>query len=468
MALTGARGTLAAQTVFSPDAVATIRFGEMLEKAPTTDVPINLWLVFIALVFLVGGLLALFLPPTLDEKIKMALTGLSVLVTLPLVNAVLLAAIAVLERTVGVVPSIVWWVLGFAAYLGGMGAITYFNRQREDIVQTSWTTVGFILLVPTVLIVVTLGKQTNVMTIFGESLRLATPVVIGAMAGLWSERAGVVNIAIEGMMLTGACLGITALIFLQPVLVDIGLTLLVSTFVAIASGGLMALLHAWLSITFKTNQIISGTVINILAIGLTGYIRRQYLLSTTAGRETLPQIPIPGLVSIPLIGPVLFNSKPIFYMMFILLVVTYYVIFHTSWGLRIRAVGEHPHAADTVGINVYLTRYIAVIIGGLIAGLGGAWFTLETAGSFDDNMTSGRGFIALAAMIFGKWTPAGAFFGGLLFGFADALGTRFQILDVPIPPQFLQITPYVVTMLVLAGFVGRAIPPAADGVPYEK
>jgi simple sugar transport system permease protein len=155
-------------------------------------------------------------------------------------------------------------------------------------------------------------------------------------------------------------------------------------------------------------------------------------------------------------------------MMFILLFLTYFIIFHTRWGLRIRAVGEHPHAADTVGINVYRTRYIAVLISGVIAGLGGAWFSLETAGGFDDVMTSGRGFIALAAMIFGKWTPFGSFFGGLLFGFADALGTRFQILDVPVPAQFLQVLPYLVTTLVLAGLVGRAVAPAADGKPYEK
>jgi len=263
-------------------------------------------------------------------------------------------------------------------------------------------------------------------------------------------------------------MGFTALVVIHPLLQDSGLSLFLSVLVAIAFGGLMALLHAWLSIRFKTNQIISGTVINILAVGITGFIRRKYLLGATAGRLTLPQVAIPGLVDIPVIGPVLFNSKPIFYLMFVLLVVTYYVIFHTAWGLRIRAVGEHPHAADTVGINVLRVRYIAVLIGGLVAGLGGAWFTLETSGSFDDNMTSGRGFIALAAMIFGKWTPFGAFFGGLLFGFADALGTRFQILQIPVPPQFMQILPYVVTMLVLAGFVGRAKAPAADGIPYEK
>jgi simple sugar transport system permease protein len=155
-------------------------------------------------------------------------------------------------------------------------------------------------------------------------------------------------------------------------------------------------------------------------------------------------------------------------MMFILLIATHVILFYTRWGLRTRAVGENPRAADTLGINVIRNRWINVLIGGLIAGLAGAWFSLETTGSFDDNMTSGRGFIALAAMIFGKWMPFGAFGGGLLFGFADVLGQRFQALGVPIPPQFLQMVPYVITIVVLAGLVGRAVAPKADGVPYDK
>jgi simple sugar transport system permease protein len=238
--------------------------------------------------------------------------------------------------------------------------------------------------------------------------------------------------------------------------------------IAVFSGALMSLLHAWLSITFKTDQIVSGTVINILAIGLTSFARREFLLSTRAGRVTLPNVEIPLLVKIPIIGEVLFNNKPVFYMMFVMLILTHIILFYTSMGLRMRAVGEHPHAADTVGINVKWVRYRNVAISGMIAGLGGAWFSLETVGGFDDLMTGGRGFIALAAMIFGKWTPAGAFAGGLLFGFADALGTRFQILNVAVPPQWLQMLPFITTMIVLAGLIGRAIPPAAIGQPFEK
>jgi len=326
-----------------------------------------------------------------------------------------------------------------------------------------------ILIFPAILIGAAAGKQTNMLTMLAESLRLATPIVIGATAGIWAERSGVVNIAIEGMMLSGACFGFTAFFFLEPVMKDaVNLALFISVMAAVTSGALMALLHAWLSITFKTDQIVSGTVINILAIGLTSFVRREWLLSTRAGRVTLPDIAIPGLVNIPIVGQVLFNNKPIFYMMFVMLIVTHIVLFYTAFGLRMRAVGEHPEAADTVGINVFFTRYRNVIISGMIAGLGGAWFSLETVGGFDDVMTGGRGFIALAAMIFGKWTPIGAFGGGLLFGFADALGTRFQILNVPVPPQWLQMLPFITTMIVLAGLIGRAVPPAADGKPYEK
>jgi simple sugar transport system permease protein len=197
-------------------------------------------------------------------------------------------------------------------------------------------------------------------------------------------------------------------------------------------------------------------------------VRREVLLSSEAGRETLGAFNVPFLADIPVVGDVFFKGRPVFYAMFILLIVTHIVLFYTRWGLRTRAVGENPHAADTLGINVNRMRWINVVIGGLIAGLAGAWFSLETTGAFDDSMTSGRGFIALAAMIFGKWTPLGAFGGGLLFGFSDALGQRFQFLGVSIPPQFLQMVPYVITIVVLAGLVGKATAPKADGIPYEK
>jgi simple sugar transport system permease protein len=351
-------------------------------------------------------------------------------------------------------------------YLVG-GALAVFPATTRER-YTGWLLLfNGILIIPIVLILAAAGASTNVTTMLQVSLRLATPIVIGALAGIWCERAGVVNIAIEGMMLTGACFGFVTLTLLAP-LMGTPQAQLFGVLVAVLSGGAMSALHAWLSITFRINQIVSGTVINILAVGVTSFIRREVLLSSEGGRETLQPFAIPGLSQIPIVGDVFFNGRPVFYGMFILLIVTHVVLFYTRWGLRTRAVGENPRAADTLGIRVNTNRWINVIIGGLIAGLAGAWFSLETTGSFDDNMTSGRGFIALAAMIFGKWTPIGAFGGGLLFGFSDALGQRFQFLGVPIPSQFLQMVPYVITIIVLAGLVGRAVAPKADGVPYEK
>ncbi len=330
--------------------------------------------------------------------------------------------------------------------------------------------VAGLLIFPTVFIAAVGDGRTNGVTMITESLRLATPIAIGAMAGLWCERSGVVNIAIEGMMLFAACTGFTTLFLLRDAFPpeQINLLLALSVGVAVLSGGLAALLHAWLSITFATDQIVSGTVINILALGITGFIRREVLLSSEAGLTTLPVIEIPVLADIPIIGQALFANKPIFYMMFVVVIVSHIVLFHTRWGLRTRAVGENPHAADTLGIKVNRNRWINVFIGGLIAGLAGAWFSLEATGRFTDGMTNGSGFISLAALIFGKYTPLGAFGGALLFGFSDALGTRFQIIDVQVPPQFLQMVPYIVTIIVLAGLVGRAVAPKADGIPYKK
>ena len=375
--------------------------------------------------------------------------------------------------TYGVGPEAPRSVLPVRAFLIVMGAL-YLLAAASAFVRplrraaTPLLILAGLLLIPASLIVSAAGKQTNALTMLSETLRLSTPIALGALAGLWSERAGVVNIAIEGMMLAGACFGFTAFFFLAPALGNVPLAMVLSVLVAVLSGGLMSLLHGWLSITFKTDQIVSGTVINILAIGVTSFIRRQYLLNSRAGRVTLPTIELPGLSDIPIIGPVLFANKPIFFAMFVILILSHVIIFHTRWGLRMRAVGEHPKAADTVGINVTRTRYANVLISGMIAGLAGAWFSLETVGAFDDLMTNGKGFIGLAAMIFGKWTAFGGFAGALLFGFSEALGTRFQLLQVAIPHQFLQILPYVVTIIVTSGLVGRAFPPAAVGQPYDK
>ena len=359
-------------------------------------------------------------------------------------------------------------VIGILFVLSGTLNLADRPKSRGRRIGLAAMTVCGLLFIPTVIIAAAAGSQTNLTTIIAESLRLATPLAIGAMAGIWCERAGIVNIAIEGMMLFAACFGFTTLFFLRGTALPLETAQLLAVIIAVLSGGLIALLHGWLSITFRTDQIVSGTVINILAVGVTSFVRREYLLSTEAGAAKLGNFAIPILSELPLIGDAIFTNQPIFFMMFATLALTHIMLFHTRWGLRTRAVGEHPHAADTLGINVNRTRWTNVCISGMIAGLAGAWFSLEATGSFNDGMTRGAGFIALAAMIFGKWTPIGAFGAALLFGFSDSLGIRLQIMDVGFPVQFLQMVPYAVTLVVLAGFIGRASPPKAIGQPYVK
>ncbi len=404
-------------------------------------------------------------------SITFLLVGVYMLFTTP--NQISGDAISTLTFDKGVpdlaVPTVAYAILIALLYMGGgvMGLMPLQGEQWGRI-RFGWLAFNGMMIIPTVLVLAAAGKSTNLVTMLASSFRLATPIIIGAMAGVWCERSGVVNIAIEGMMLTGAAFGFVA----YTLLAEGGMTGQDGTYigvaVSIAAGGLMALLHAWLSITYKTDQIISGTVINIMAVGLSSFMRREVLLSSDATRETLRSFGIPILSDIPIIGEILFTGKPIFFSMFVVISLTHVMLYYTRWGLRTRAVGENPHAADTLGINVIRMRYINVIIGGCIAGLAGAWFSLETTGTFDDNMTNGLGFIALAALIFGKWRPLGAAAGGLLFGFSRALDTRFQILDVDVPPQFIQMTPYIVTIIVLAGLVGRATAPKAIGQPYEK
>ena len=359
-------------------------------------------------------------------------------------------------------------VIGLLFMVSGALNLIEFPVARWRRLSLALLVICAVLFIPTVIIAAAAGNATNLTTIVAESLRLATPLAIGAFAGLWCERAGVVNIAIEGMMLFAACFGFTALFFLRGTTLPLETAQLLALIIGLLAGGLIALLHGWLSITFRTDQIVSGTVINILAVGVTSFVRREYLLSTEAGAAKLGNVAIPILSDLPVIGEAIFTNQPIFFMMFVMLAVTHIVMFYTRWGLRTRAVGEHPHAADTLGINVNRTRWVNVFISGMIAGLAGAWFSLEATGSFNDGMTRGAGFIALAAMIFGKWTPIGAFGAALLFGFSDSLGIRLQMVGVGFPVQFLQMVPYAVTLVVLAGFIGRAAPPKAIGQPYVK
>lgn len=318
--------------------------------------------------------------------------------------------------------------------------------------------------------------QRCVVDTLAQTLRLATPIAFAALCGVMCERAGVVDIGIEGKMLMAAMVAYGINLFSYQWLKDIfdpafagSISRFLAVLVAAFSSLLLAALHAVTSIRFKADQIISGTVINILAIGVTGYFYRQFLAENLpAGPGTFPKIAIPVLSKIPIIGPILFNQQPLTYMMLILMFVVHYVLFFTPWGLRTRAVGEHPRAADTLGINVYITRYVNVWLGGLIAGLGGAWFTLEAADVFNPLMTNGAGFIGLAAMIFGKWNPFGALIGATIFSIGASITTTVSIYRPDLPSQIPQMLPYLLTIIILTGVVGRAVPPAADGQAYEK
>ena len=301
----------------------------------------------------------------------------------------------------------------------------------------------------------------NLAGLLRVALIKAIPLTFGALSGVLCERSGVVNIAIEGMMLTGAF--VAALV---GSLTNIWIGLLA----AILSGGILAAILAVLSIKYKTDQIIAGTVINIFASGITSFLSARFLQKyqelNNPGRFQV--IKIPFLSDIPFFGPILFQHNMFVYAVFIFLIVLTIGLYYTRWGLRTRSVGEHPKAADTLGINVFRTRYVSVILGGFMAGFGGAYFTLGSVGRFDELMTAGRGFIGLAAMIFGNWNPFGSFSAGLLFGFFDALSSKMSILKVPIPGEFLGMFPYLATMIILAGVIGRGQMPAADGTPYEK
>ena len=307
----------------------------------------------------------------------------------------------------------------------------------------------------------TADNSLNIAGLIRSALVKAIPLTLGALSGILCERSGVVNIAIEGMMLTGAFVA---------ALVGSLTNIWIGLFAAILSGGALAAVLAVLSIKYKTDQIISGTVINIFATGITSFLSARFLQKyqelNNPGR--FPIINIPVLSDIPFIGPIMFRHNMFIYATYGFLIVITIGLYYTRWGLRTRSVGEHPKAADTLGINVFRTRYLSVIMGGFMAGFGGAYFTLGSVGRFDEVMTAGRGFIGLAAMIFGNWNPFGSFSAGLLFGFFDALASKLSILKVPIPSEIMLMFPYIATMVILAGVVGRSQMPAADGQPYEK
>jgi simple sugar transport system permease protein len=309
----------------------------------------------------------------------------------------------------------------------------------------------------------TRGKSLNLTGMLVSSLVRATPIALAALSGIYSERSGVVNIGIEGMMLVGS--------FTSVVFASVTGNMFVGVIGGMLAGVLLAALHAVLSIKYKVNQIVSGAGIIILALGLTSYLQRSILNVFPHLNQPGPAIPafqIPGLWRIPVLGPVFFNLSPIIYTMFALLIITQILMNKTRWGLRVRSVGEHPKAADTLGINVFRVRYISVLLSGAIAGLAGTYMSIGAAGRFNEGMSAGKGFLGLAAMIFGNWNPFGAFAGSLIFGFFDSWQEKLSLLQVGIPVDLLGMAPFIATMVVLAGFVGRSRPPAADGIPYEK
>jgi ABC-type uncharacterized transport system permease subunit len=295
------------------------------------------------------------------------------------------------------------------------------------------------------------------------TVNYALPLMLGALAGVLGERSGVINVAIEGQLLFGAFMA-----------AFVG-TVTASAWIGLIGAALGGLAVAWvlavLAIRFLVDQVVLGIVLNLLVLGLTSFLYTQVMQPNAVGFNQAPALPdwkIPLLSKIPLIGPAIFEQNVITYIAIFALVAIHYGLFHTRWGLRTRAVGEHPRAADTVGIKVLALRYRNVLIAGLIAGVGGAFFTIGSDTSFSKNMTVGKGFIALAALIFGRWSPIGATLAALLFGFSSALADVLGAINSSIPTEFVTMLPYAVTILAVAGFVGRVKAPAADGKPYIK
>jgi simple sugar transport system permease protein len=351
--------------------------------------------------------------------------------------------------------------LALLAALAGVAAITR-GERRFGWYAVAAAFAGFALAYLATLS--GLGKLETVVVwsaLFASMLRFATPLMFAAIGGMISERSGVVNIGLEGMMLMGAFFGIMAADKLDSWVLGL--------LVGVLSGGAMALLHAIWSIHFRADQIISGFAINFLALGLTGYLFIDIYgqEGTPTDIPSIPNVRLAFLDGVPFFGDVLGNLNLMIWIALLLVPLSWVVLFKTPLGLRLRAVGEHPRAADTVGIDVYRIRYGAVITSGMLAAAGGAFLSIGFVGSFNENMTAGRGFIALAAVIFGNWRPFGAAAACLLFGFSSALAQRLPEYSGSAAVLF-QALPYVLTLIAVAGVIGRSVPPAADGRPYKK
>lgn len=363
-----------------------------------------------------------------------------------------------------VVPSALSaWILG--AGLVALAALSIYRAATRTRLGV-WHPILFgVLFVLAFLVWAGAGRSAVIplVTVLTGALALSVPLIFGAMCGLVGERSGIINIAIEGQLLAGAFLAAVAASFFASAYIG----LLAAPIAGAAVGALLVMF----SVKYHVNQIIVGVVLNVLVIGLTSFLFSTVLTQNAElwnARQQLPRLPIPGLSQIPVIGPVLFNQTILVYLMYVIVILLHIFVFRSRWGLRMRSVGEHPKAADTVGINVNRTRAINTIFAGSIAGLGGAFFTVGQGLAFGQEMSAGQGFIALAAMILGRWNPVGALCAALLFGFSTSIGNVLSTIGTPVPSEMLLMIPYVITIFAVAGFVGRVRPPAAEGVPYIK
>ncbi|MCU1419809.1 MAG: transporter permease [Mycetocola sp.] len=350
-----------------------------------------------------------------------------------------------------------------AAVLVAIAVAATLMVRRGTKVPLWLTTVFSILLLLGFLVWASAGANLPIPGLLAGSLGLAVPLIFGALGGVISERVGVVNIAIEGQLLAGA--------FSSALVASVTGSPIIGLVAAMVSGVLVSFVLAAFAIKYVVDQVIVGVVLNVLVSGLTGFLFSQLLSPNSDALNSPPrfnEIAIPLLSEIPIIGHVFFRQTLIVYLMYLAVACVYVGLFHTKWGLRLRAVGEHPQAADTVGINVGSTRFWNVSLAGAIAGLGGAFFTLGSVGAFGKDMTAGAGFIALAAVIFGRWDPIRATLAALLFGFASNLQGVLNIIGSPVPSEFMLMLPYLVTIFAVAGLVGKSRPPAASGKPYIK
>jgi len=361
-----------------------------------------------------------------------------------------------------VVPSQAFAILMALVCVALAGASLRWARRHRS--TPSWAIALFgVAFMMSFLTWVVAGKSIPLTGLLQGSLLLSVPLIFGALSGVLCERAGVVNIAIEGQLLAGA--------FLSAVVGSLTNSLLAGLIAAVVAGLLVGLVLAVFTVTYFVDQVIVGVVVNTLVLGLTSFFYSSVLdkeASTWNSPPVLRPIEIPILSDIPILGPIFFDQSLIVYLMYVIAATVQIALFRTRWGLRVRAVGEHPKAADTVGIDVNRLRFRNVVLGGMVSGLGGAFFTLGSVGAFSKNMTAGKGFIALAAMIFGRWSPLGAIGAALLFGFADQLQSVLSIIGTPIPSQFMLMAPYLATLFAVAGLAGRSRAPAADGIPYIK